>query len=206
MMDLPPGLRVLRGHPITPDDIATIRQIVGQTDRYPTRAAIALAVCDALAWTRSGGEPHVTACSAALRRLEREGIITLPKGQSHKPYAGPRRLPTPSRRDWPETIAGPLEGLTVRLIPIVGTGPDHDLYRELLARFHYLGYYPIRGSQLRYRIDSDRGPVGLISFGSAAWRVRVRDRFIGWDDEARQKNLPLVVQNVRFLLFPRTAA
>ncbi len=77
----------------------------------------------------------------------------------------------PPRRDWPETIAGPLEGLTVRLIPIVGTGPDHDLYRELLARFHYLGYYPIRGSQLRYRIDSTSGSCSPpSSTTSTSWK------------------------------------
>ncbi len=203
MIELPPASRVLRGRVITADDIAAIRQIACQTDRYPTRAAIAHAVCEALAWRRQDGEPHVTACSAALRRLEREGSIALPKGSPHhRAFSGPRRLPMPPKRDWPEAVTGPLKDLDPRLVPIAGKGPDHDLYRALLAHFHYLGYCPIRGAQLRYRIDSAKGLLGFIAFGSAAWRVSVRDRFIGWDDAARQNNLPLVVQNVRFLLLP----
>lgn len=200
----PPGTRVLRGRPMTTQDIATIQTITGQTERNPTREAIARAVCDALDWRRPDGAPHVHACLAALRRLEREGTITLPepKGQPPGPYRGPKRLPTPPKRDWPAAIIGPLDALHVRLVPVAGRGPDHRLYRDLLARFHYLGYSPIRGAQLRYRIDSDAGILGFIAFGSAAWRVTVRDRFIGWDDQARLNNLPLVVQNVRFLLLP----
>jgi hypothetical protein len=31
-----------------------------------------------------------------------------------------------------------------------------------------------------------------------------RDQFIGWSDEVRERNLPLVVNNSRFLIFPWT--
>jgi len=31
-----------------------------------------------------------------------------------------------------------------------------------------------------------------------------RDQFIGWSDEVRQRNLPLIINNSRFLIFPWT--
>ena len=36
----------------------------------------------------------------------------------------------------------------------------------------------------------------------AAWKLAPRDRFIGWSRQLREKNLPLVVDNPRFLILP----
>jgi hypothetical protein len=41
-----------------------------------------------------------------------------------------------------------------------------------------------------------------LGWGSAAWRVACRDAFIAWDQATRQRNLSLVVNNVRFLILP----
>ncbi len=38
--------------------------------------------------------------------------------------------------------------------------------------------------------------------GAAAWKVACRDQFIGWSPCARSKNLPLIVNNTRFLILP----
>jgi hypothetical protein len=39
-------------------------------------------------------------------------------------------------------------------------------------------------------------------FGSAAWKCRPRDEWIGWDDAGRRASLQLVTNNARFLIFP----
>jgi hypothetical protein len=39
-------------------------------------------------------------------------------------------------------------------------------------------------------------------FTSAAWKMAPRDRWIGWSDSARRANLPLLVNNGRFLILP----
>jgi hypothetical protein len=44
--------------------------------------------------------------------------------------------------------------------------------------------------------------VGCLQFSSAAWRMRARDEWIGWDDATRARHLPRVVSNSRFLLAP----
>jgi hypothetical protein len=38
----------------------------------------------------------------------------------------------------------------------------------------------------------------LLGFGAAAWQTAPRDRYIGWNHEQRQRNLPIIVNNARF--------
>ena len=42
----------------------------------------------------------------------------------------------------------------------------------------------------------------MLGFSTAAWKLAPRDSFIGWTPEIREKNLPLVVDNPRFLILP----
>jgi hypothetical protein len=44
-----------------------------------------------------------------------------------------------------------------------------------------------------------------MGFGASAWSVAVRDRFIGWPPQQRQKQLHLIVNQSRFLLLPWAA-
>jgi hypothetical protein len=39
-------------------------------------------------------------------------------------------------------------------------------------------------------------------FGAAAWKVAVRDRFIGWSVEQRQQHLGAIANQQRFLILP----
>ena len=42
-----------------------------------------------------------------------------------------------------------------------------------------------------------------MQFSSAAWRMKARDRWIGWDDAARRRRLQQVVNNSRLLVLAR---
>jgi hypothetical protein len=44
--------------------------------------------------------------------------------------------------------------------------------------------------------------LGCIQFSSPAWKIAVRDEWIGWKDWQRQKNLQKIICNSRFLIFP----
>ena len=48
----------------------------------------------------------------------------------------------------------------------------------------------------------DQQIVAALGFGAAAWQIAPRDQFIGWNQEQRQSNLPLIVNNARFLIMP----
>ena len=82
------------------------------------------------------------------------------------------------------------------------------LFRELVGRYHYLGHTVPFGAHLRYLVFASqpaRAVVGCLQFSSPAWRMAVRDGWIGWDDATRARNLQRVVNNSRFLLLPWVA-
>jgi hypothetical protein len=96
---------------------------------------------------------------------------------------------------------------------IVNPGPVERLrtaeqrleFRELIGRYHYLGHAVPFGAQLRYLAYASqpaRRVVACVQFSSPAWRMAVRDAWIGWDEATRQRNLQRVVNNSRFLILP----
>lgn len=92
-----------------------------------------------------------------------------------------------------------LAPLTIRQ---VAGAANSRLWNEYIARYHYLGYTPMAGSQMRYFVFEGERLLALLSFGASAWKLAARDRFIAWEEVARQKNLQLVVNNARFLILP----
>jgi len=76
---------------------------------------------------------------------------------------------------------------------------------ELIERHHYLGYRVPVGAQLRYLVRSKRrgdAVLACLQWTSAAWKMAVRDRWIGWSPAERARNLSFVVNNSRFLILP----
>jgi len=77
------------------------------------------------------------------------------------------------------------------------------LWNELIARYHYLGYRPLSGAQMRYLVWSAQGQLlAALGFGACAWQVQPRDRHIGWNDHQRRAGLHRIVNNARFLILP----
>ena len=44
--------------------------------------------------------------------------------------------------------------------------------------------------------------LACMLFGSAAWKTKSRDEFIGWEPSCRKRNLWLLTNNTRFLILP----
>ena len=76
------------------------------------------------------------------------------------------------------------------------------LWNEYIERYHYLGFTPLPGAQLRYFIFAGKQIVALMGFGAAAWQTAPRDQFIEWSHDQRKRNLPFVTNNARFLILP----
>ena len=190
----------LCGRPLSAADVETIRREIRLAEP-PIRSEIARRVCRALEWTNALGQPKLMSARVGLLRLHRAGIIELPaptggngngRPLKHEPRAWPPEHPL-------EGSVGALSGL--RLSPVTDPGTSR-LWNGLIDRYHYLGYTPLPGAQLRYLIASDQGLLGALGFGAAAWKVAVRDRWIGWERAAREAHLQRVVNNARFLLLP----
>ena len=77
-------------------------------------------------------------------------------------------------------------------------------YNALMAEHHSLGL-AASGRVLRYAAEAGGVPLVLATFGSAAWRVPVRDAHIGWSEVQRAERLERVVSNQRLCVLPAAA-
>ena len=77
-------------------------------------------------------------------------------------------------------------------------------YNALMTEHHQLGM-AASGRVLRYVAEAGGVPLVLGTFGSAAWRVPVRDQRIGWDDGQRAARLERVCSNQRLCVLPAAA-
>ena len=90
----------------------------------------------------------------------------------------------------------------VRVI-LVPDRQDRRRFQRLLAQHHYLGAVKPVGEQLYYvAVDSKGRWVALLLFSAAANHLKHRDQWIGWTPVQRDRRLPLVVNNSRFLILP----
>ena len=190
----------LCGRRLTEEDLETIRTAVHEANP-PLRAEIARRVCEALQWYDVQGRPKLMSCRVGLLRLHRDGWIELPPARNGN---GNGRALVQQPAAWPE--AQPVTGSVGRLgglrLEAVTDKAGSRLWNGLIARWHYLGYSPLAGAQLRYLIHCDDGILGAIGFGAAAWKVAARDRWIGWQPGAREAYLGRVLNNARFLILP----
>jgi hypothetical protein len=72
-----------------------------------------------------------------------------------------------------------------------------------LAEFHYLGHRGTVGENLQYTItDAQERLLACLLFGSAAWKCKPREEYIGWDVQRRKQKLHLLTNNTRYLIMP----
>jgi hypothetical protein len=133
--------------------------------------------------------------------MQEDGLIQLPPSQQKNPNKKRRIRPSPKTDPQP-LVNQPVQTLPELCLQQVGTRKDSTLWNEYIHRYHYLGYQPLPGAQIRYIAKSKDYILALLGFGAAAWKTAPRDRFIGWTDQQRQRNLHLIVNNARFLILP----
>ena len=79
-------------------------------------------------------------------------------------------------------------------------------FETLLKEGHYLGQAKPVGDFLRQVALRDGQWVGLLVWGPSAYKLKDRERWIGWSVPQRLQRLKLVVQNRRFLLLSQKGA
>lgn len=179
-------------------ELAFIRRLI-EEDSAVTRAKLSRLVCERLDWRKPDGGLKDMSCRVALLRMERDGLLSLPPPTRTISRRPPLRT---SRADPRIPVNLPARSLETLRLDLVRNERERRLWNEYVHRYHYLGYTPLAGGQLRYFIRADFGDLALLSFSAAAWRTAPRDDFIGWTGERRQRNLHLVVNNSRFLILP----
>ena len=165
------------------------------------RAEIARRVCRRLNWKSPGGQYQYMSARVALLRLHRAGLVELPEptcgnGNGQKWTAVRSLLPPIIPIELPVHKLKGLELVQVK------SRSQSESYNNLMAQYHYLGYTPLAGAQIRYLIQWEQGLLGAIGFGASAWKLAARDQWVGWTAKQRQQGLHLIVNNSRFLILP----
>ena len=194
-----------RGREIRLEDILYIRSLIEQ---HPTdsRRRLSTRLCETWNWRQSNGALRDMVCRGLLLMLERAGEITLPPVayRRHNPLAQ-RSRPAPVRVD-----QSPIEARLRDIGPIaveqVRRSPEEPLFNSLMEEHHYLGYEQPVGEHLKYLVWAEspvgRRPIACLAWSSAPRHLASRDRYIGWNAEARRRNIRLVAYNTRFLILP----
>ncbi len=192
----------LRGRIITRTDLELIRHLL-HGEGHLGRTHLSQTLCRIWNFRQANGAYRESACRDLLRQLEQRRLIVLPallKQPSRQPgYRNHTTLPSTLATT---PVRGVIHDFPALTIALVSRTVHEKLYNGLIGAYHYLGYGQGAGEQLKYVIALSNRPLAAIGFSAAAWRVACRDRFIGWDDQTRRKNLPLVVNNHRFLILP----
>jgi len=171
-----------------------------------SRQQLARKVCEWLNWRSPNGTLKEMNCRKALLQLHRQGLIQLPEAKHHpnlrksSSSVDGEGFPAPLPRECLLAELGPISVVPIKR----GDRAPSRQWNAMMNRYHYLGSGPLCGAQIRYFINSEHyGILGGLAFSAAAWRVAVRDAWIGWDDLTRQQRLHQIVNNSRFLILPQ---
>lgn len=195
---------IFKGRTFGRSELSLVSEVVS-TCRGLSRQELAKTVCELLEWRRPSGGLKTMECRELLGLLERSGRLALPAPRPGRPRGSRTQVPCTGRAEPRTPIRGTVRDVgEIGLRRVVDTG-DRLLWRELVERYHYLGHKVPFGAQLRYLIELERPAAtvaGCLQLSSPAWKVLSRDRWIGWSEAVRKRQLQRVVQNSRFLILP----
>lgn len=190
-----------RGRVFTKADVDLLTHLIAS---HPTssRNALSILACEALEWRQENGQLRDMLCRSAMLALHRAGLITLPEPRfqavnnaiRHRSAAAVSIDETPI--DTTLRDLGPIERRQVRKTP------DERLVDGLIERHHYLGYTRPVGEHLKFLFLAQGRPIACAAWSSAPRHLGPRDRFIGWSQDARRRNVRFLAYNTRYLVMP----
>ncbi len=85
----------------------------------------------------------------------------------------------------------------------VSRTPRKRQWDKWVEEYHYLGFRKLVGKHLKYLIYSRNGElIAATGWSSSVWKLKARDRAIGWKRAERERLLGRVANNSRFVIFP----
>jgi hypothetical protein len=190
-----------RGRRITPPDVRFVRELIAE---HPdaSRRQLSLLLCEAWDWRQANGHLRDGVCRSLMLALHRAGQIELPAVRCRPPNNAIARARVEVKAIDQTPIVGSLRDLGALEVRLVRRTEDEPVFDGLVQEHHYLGYGRPVGEHLEYLVLAGGRPIACFAWASATRRLGLRDRFIGWSPEARQKNLHLLASNSRFLILP----
>jgi len=186
---------------ISDDDLVFIRQLIADHPES-SRRNLSEKLCEAWNWVQANGALRSMVCRGMMLMLHRQGLIELPPVR--------RVMVNPlAKRSAPMIVSvdeTPRESSLAELGPLeirqVRRTADEAVFNGLLQAHHYLAYSQPVGEHLKYMVYAGTQPIACMAWSSAPRHLGSRDRFIGWDKQARLANIRLLAYNTRFLILP----
>ncbi len=190
-----------RGRVVSESDIELVRAVIREHPAV-SRRELSRKLCHAWNWVQANGAPCDMVCRGLMLALERSGHVRLPRAKGI--HANP--LAVRARARPPEVDASPVSGNLKDLGPLeyrlVRRTREEAIFNGLIEHHHYLGYTQPVGEHLKYMVYALGRPIACLAWSSAARHLGPRDRFIGWDPEARRRNIRFIAYNTRYLIMP----
>lgn len=190
-----------RGRDISESDIAFLRQVIAEHPE-DSRNALSKRVCEAWNWVQPNGTQRDMICRGLMLHLHRDGLLELPPVRKRPPNNVIARR-TPPKIDIDQaTLCARLPDLQPLRFQQVRRTEQQRLFDALLEAHHYLRYMRPVGEHLKYLVWAGERPVACLAWSSAPRHLGPRDRFIGWSQAARRRNIHMLAYNTRFLILP----
>jgi len=193
---------VVQGRRLEAAHIMRIRELIAANPGW-SRRRLSGALCAEWDWCNAAGRAKDMAARSLLGKLHGRGLIELPPRRQRASNRMLSRKIPPQQWDL-RPVVGTLAEVGPLSLQEVSTDPgERARIAAALAQFHYLGCRGAVGENLQYTLSDASGRLlACLLFGSAAWKCRARDEFIGWTPQQRQERLHLVTNNMRFLILP----
>ena len=197
--------RSFRGRQFSAQEVSLIQEVV-QTCSGISRKELANTICELLDWRRPAGGLKERDCRDLLERLENQGVLRLPDKRPTGSTVARKYKEAAGAATSYSALYGSVEWFAPLTVQRVQDRAQRELFRQLMGRFHYLGYAMPFGARLQYLVYVTQPwheLVGCVQFSSPAWRMKARDQWIGWDDGTRKQHLQHIVNNSRLLVLAR---
>jgi len=190
----------VQGRILSKADVAFIRSLI-QADPTWSRWRLSREISTQWDWRNGRGQLKDMACRSMLLKLEKQGYIILPKRRRIPINRMLHKKQPIFEHDQTPIVCALKDIQPIRVVATWQNKEYEDLFCSLLSQHHYKGYKGVVGENMKYVVlDRYKRIVSCLLFGSSAWSVESRDRFLGWDAASREDNLYLTTNNMRFLI------
>ncbi len=191
----------IRGRKLTYGDVHRIQRCV-EAHASLGRTRLSQMLCERFNWRQPNGWIQERAAREILVRLERTGLLKLPRSKKKK-----AARPATSRQIYNYFTDADfeherLEMPSVLYLELAKGVAAETAWNQLVDRFHYLGHKITVGRSLKYLIIGDDQIIGAIAFSSPVWRLKSRDVLLQCLGMAETEWHNKVINNSRFLLAP----
>ena len=189
---------IARGREITDEDIAVVGKLIKKY-YHKGRKHISRQLAHHWKWYQANGQTKDMACRYILLFMEKQGLINLP----------PRLNSANNEKKKVEKIeleevllSGTVKEHPSLQLKILNKQREYTLWNRIVDSYHYQRHQIIVGKFLKYIVYINSDPVACLGWGSAAWSLKPRDEWIGWNKKEKDENLCGIVNNIRFLILP----